>query len=75
MADPRPAIIWSPEARADLSEIWDYYVQVAGQRRVQVAQFPPLARALAVTVEDLIGDAARSTRRGPSPKLLQQAAR
>ena len=31
MADRRPPIIWSPEARADLSEIWDYYVNVAGR--------------------------------------------
>jgi len=31
MADRRPPIIWSPEARADLSEIWDYYLKVAGR--------------------------------------------
>ena len=30
MAERRRAVIWSPEARADLSEIWDYYVGVAG---------------------------------------------
>ena len=31
MTERRRAIIWSPEARADLSEIWDYYVEVAGR--------------------------------------------
>jgi toxin ParE1/3/4 len=30
-ADHRPPIIWSPEAHADLSEIWDYYVKIAGR--------------------------------------------
>jgi plasmid stabilization system protein ParE len=33
MADPRRPIIWSPEARADLSEIWDYYAGRAGRDR------------------------------------------
>ena len=27
MARRRRAIIWSPEARADLSDIWDYYAK------------------------------------------------
>lgn len=31
MADPRRPINWSPEARADLSEIRNYYMQVAGR--------------------------------------------
>lgn len=31
MAERRGAVIWSPEARADLSEIWDYYVGAAGR--------------------------------------------
>ena len=30
MAPSRP-IDWSPEARADLSDIWTYYAQVAGR--------------------------------------------
>ena len=30
IAEPRRAVIWSPDARVDLSEIWDYYVGVAG---------------------------------------------
>jgi toxin ParE1/3/4 len=33
MAPPRRPVIWSPEARADLSKIWDYYARVAGQSR------------------------------------------
>ena len=46
-----------------------------GRRRVQVAQLPPLARALAVSVEDLIGEEPQSGKRGPAPKLLQQVER
>jgi toxin ParE1/3/4 len=30
MVAPRQPVVWSPEARADLSEIWNYYVDVAG---------------------------------------------
>jgi hypothetical protein len=48
---------------------------MGGRRRVQVAQLPALARALAVSVEDLIGEEARATRRGPAPRLLQQMER
>ena len=33
MARRRRPIAWSPEARADLSEIWDYYAKVAGRHR------------------------------------------
>ncbi len=29
MVDPRRPIDWSPDARADLSQIWNYYVKVA----------------------------------------------
>jgi toxin ParE1/3/4 len=32
MVDPRRSIVWSPDARADLSEIWNYYAKVAGRR-------------------------------------------
>jgi toxin ParE1/3/4 len=31
MADRNPSIIWSSDARADLLEIWTYYVTVAGR--------------------------------------------
>jgi toxin ParE1/3/4 len=31
MAERSRPVIWSPEARSDLSEIWDYYVEVAGR--------------------------------------------
>jgi hypothetical protein len=31
MVDRRRPIDWSREARADLSEIWNYYVNVAGR--------------------------------------------
>lgn len=30
MADPRRPLIWSPDALADLAEIWDYYANTAG---------------------------------------------
>jgi plasmid stabilization system protein ParE len=33
MARRRPTVIWSPEAQTDLSDIWDYYVKVAGRDR------------------------------------------
>jgi transcriptional regulator with XRE-family HTH domain len=46
-----------------------------GRVRVAVAQLPQLARALAVTVEELIGEEAQPARRGPVPKLLQQMER
>ena len=34
-----------------------------------------MARALAVTIADLIGEEAAPSRRGPSPRLLQQVER
>jgi len=46
-----------------------------GRRRVPVAIVPRLARALAVTVADLIGEEAAPLRRGPAPRLLQQVER
>jgi toxin ParE1/3/4 len=33
MADRRRAIVWSPQARADLSDTWDYYAKVADRQR------------------------------------------
>lgn len=32
MTAPRHPIVWGPEAAADLSDIWDYYAQVAARR-------------------------------------------
>jgi len=46
-----------------------------GRVRVAVAQLPQIARALATTVEDLIGEETRPGKRGPAPKLLQQMER
>jgi toxin ParE1/3/4 len=31
MAEDKPAILWSPEAVADIDHLWDYYVQAAGR--------------------------------------------
>jgi hypothetical protein len=36
MARPRRRILWSPEARADLAEIWSYYAKSAGWRGLTV---------------------------------------
>lgn len=30
MAEPKPPIIWSPEALQDIDHLWDYYAEVAG---------------------------------------------
>lgn len=46
-----------------------------GRSRVPVASLPRLARALAVTIADLVGEEAMPTRRGPAPRLLQQVER
>ena len=44
-----------------------------GRRRVPVSLLPTLAKALAVSVETLLGEPDKRTgKRGPSPKLLQQ---
>ena len=32
MVDLRRPIVWSPDAHADLSEIWNYYAKVASRR-------------------------------------------
>ncbi len=48
----------------------------SGQRRVPISTLPPLAQALGVTVEELIGTPAqRAGKRGPAPKLQQQLER
>jgi len=46
-----------------------------GRRRVPVSALPALAHALAVTVENLIGEEAKPAKRGPAPKLQQQLER
>jgi transcriptional regulator with XRE-family HTH domain len=43
-----------------------------GQRRVPISALPLLARTLGVTVETLIGEHAKTGKRGPAPKLQQQ---
>jgi transcriptional regulator with XRE-family HTH domain len=43
-----------------------------GQRRVPVSALPLLAKALGVSLEELMGEpAAKSSKRGPAPKLAQ----
>jgi transcriptional regulator with XRE-family HTH domain len=47
-----------------------------GRRRIPVSALPRLARALAVSLEELFGDDASATKkRGPAPKLQQQIER
>lgn len=46
-----------------------------GRLRVAVALMPPLAKALGVTVEELMGEEAPPAKRGPAPKLQQQIER
>ena len=46
-----------------------------GRLRVAVALLPPLAKALGVTVEDLMGEQPSPAKRGPAPKLQQQIER
>lgn len=46
-----------------------------GRRRVPVSLLPSLAHALAVGVEELIGESPKAAKRGPAPKLQQQLER
>jgi transcriptional regulator with XRE-family HTH domain len=46
-----------------------------GRLRIAVAMLPPLARALGVTVEELMGEETPPAKRGPAPKLQQQIER
>lgn len=46
-----------------------------GRRRIQVSALPNIARALGVSVEELIGESATPAKRGPAPKLQQQLER
>jgi len=44
-----------------------------GRRRIQVSALPVIARALHVSIEELIGnDARRNSKRGPASRLQQQ---
>lgn len=43
-----------------------------GRRRVPVTDLPVLSKALAISVEELIGLEAPPAKRGPTPKLQQQ---
>jgi transcriptional regulator with XRE-family HTH domain len=47
----------------------------AGRRRVTVAMLPAVARALGVSVEELVGAKPENSKRGPTPKLQQQLER
>jgi toxin ParE1/3/4 len=48
MARRRSTLIWSPEARGDLSDIWDYYAKNAGRDRAdnRVREISDAARLL-----------------------------
>jgi transcriptional regulator with XRE-family HTH domain len=66
--------------QAQLADELDVAQQViasyeVGRRRMQLTLLPRLARALAVSVEELIGEEPQRSKRGPAPKLLQQIER
>ena len=46
-----------------------------GRRRVPVSALPTLAKALAVSVEDLLGTRPKPGKRGPSPQIQRQLER
>ena len=46
--------------------------QETGRRRVPVSALPTIARALGVSIEELIGETPKPGKRGPAPKLQQQ---
>ena len=46
-----------------------------GRRRVPVSTLPALARVLGVSIEGLIGEDEKPTKRGPSPKLQRHLER
>ena len=35
MAEPKPPVNWSPEARNDLADIWNYYMDAAGRHTAE----------------------------------------
>lgn len=46
-----------------------------GRRRVPVSALPAIAKALAVSIEELIGETPKPGKRGPAPRLQQQMER
>lgn len=43
-----------------------------GRRRMPISTLPLLAKALGVSIEELVGEAPKRGKRGPAPKLQQQ---
>ena len=43
-----------------------------GRRRMPISTLPLLAKALGVSIEELVGEQPRPGKRGPAPKLQQQ---
>lgn len=43
-----------------------------GRRRMPISTLPLLAKALGVSIEELVGEAPKPGKRGPAPKLQQQ---
>jgi toxin ParE1/3/4 len=58
MAEHKSAIVWSPEALADIDHLWDYYVHAAG--RVTADKIlRDVAKAVAVIDDFPLADRAR----------------
>jgi toxin ParE1/3/4 len=58
MAGRRLPIVWSPEAEADLADIWNYYRDVAGAR-VAEARVRAIAEACRILEEHPLAGRAR----------------
>ncbi|MFT3792950.1 MAG: helix-turn-helix domain-containing protein [Rudaea sp.] len=77
IAQARKAQNLTQQQLADLLDLTQQMVASyeVGRRRVPVSLLPLIARALAISVEELIGEEAKPAKRGPAPKLQQQLER
>jgi transcriptional regulator with XRE-family HTH domain len=46
-----------------------------GRRSMPISTLPALARALGISIEALVGEPTKGTKRGPAPKMQQQLER
>src|SRR5438477_8863577 len=64
MARRRRATAWSPEARTDLSNIWDYYAKLAGRRRADNVDHETAGLSRLIEVHPFAGRARDEVRPG-----------
>jgi len=74
MAELRKQQGYTQVQLAEILNIKQYVVASyeTGRRRPSVAFMPEIAKALGVSVEDLLSQDRKSGKRGPTPKLQQQ---